>query len=708
MKNTLKNTSKVFGIIALAVLIIFSLAGCGSKKSGASVLTGISISTVPEKLNYHIGDELDTTGLKVQANYSDGSSELVNNNELSFDYDFFRTGKEPVIVTWHGKTTNFDATVDEWALIGLNIINPPSRDVYKNESTLDLTGLEIEAIYENRVESVPDLGQVIGSHMLTISSLNPAIAGNQTVTVSYGKGDLKVSDTFAIKMYALTGISAVPGKTIYKTGDNFDLEALTVTADYSAGMGDDLHEEVTNKNELAISGFTSVKADIITVTVTWKGKKSSFDVSVYILAGIHITRKPDKIKYSMGEELDPTGLEVTAYYSDGQHDDDINDPNPVPIEDLEITGFNPNKGGEQDVRVQYGTKSSTFSVTVFYPVRIDIINQTETSYKVGKKIDESTFKVQAVYSDGTLDIITKGNYRVGDYDHTTRGLKKITISYESLTTNLNVTYNPFEVTLYSNGGKWSDNSDKKIVEVDYNKTIDIDQGDPAKEYYSLVGWSKNPDGTSPWNIAGNVTDDLTLYAKWNLRPFNDNDEDSDLAEYLKIVGGTADNPFRLILTRDLGNIGGLEGNGWYDLLGIINTSGKFVNLDLSACTMSDDDFNPYFGAVIPGKAKIVELVLPDAAKTISNKELGSYTFRDFTNLKSVSLGSGFTSIGKYTFYNCGTLETLICKAKEVPSLGDSALSGVNAGLQIKVPSTSVNAYKAAEGWISFASKISGF
>jgi predicted outer membrane repeat protein len=71
---------------------------------------------------------------------------------------------------------------------------------------------------------------------------------------------------------------------------------------------------------------------------------------------IEITSPPDKIEYTIGEELDITGLVVTAHY-DGHPDGEVTLIS-------QITGYDKNKVGEQEVTVTYKGQTDTFTVTV--------------------------------------------------------------------------------------------------------------------------------------------------------------------------------------------------------------------------------------------------------------------------------------------------------------------------------------------------------
>jgi predicted outer membrane repeat protein len=71
---------------------------------------------------------------------------------------------------------------------------------------------------------------------------------------------------------------------------------------------------------------------------------------------IEITSPPDKTEYTIGEELDLTGLVVTAHYE--------NHPDGEVHLISKITGYDKNQVGEQTVTVTFRGKSTSFTVTV--------------------------------------------------------------------------------------------------------------------------------------------------------------------------------------------------------------------------------------------------------------------------------------------------------------------------------------------------------
>ena len=66
---------------------------------------------------------------------------------------------------------------------------------------------------------------------------------------------------------------------------------------------------------------------------------------------------PTKTEYAIGEELDLSGLKVTAHYSDGSSEE-------IAVEECEISGFDSETAGDKVVTVSYGGKTAEFTVVV--------------------------------------------------------------------------------------------------------------------------------------------------------------------------------------------------------------------------------------------------------------------------------------------------------------------------------------------------------
>ena len=83
-------------------------------------------------------------------------------------------------------------------------------------------------------------------------------------------------------------------------------------------------------------------------------------------------------------------------------------------------------------------------------------------------------------------------------------------------------------------------------------------------------------------------------------------------------------------------------------------------------------------------------------------QIGGYMFYN-CGFTSITIPSGVTSIGNYAFAN-SSLRNITCLSTTPPTLGERVFQDTNINA-IYVPSASVNAYKAAEGWSDYANRI---
>lgn len=92
--------------------------------------------------------------------------------------------------------------------------------------------------------------------------------------------------------------------------------------------------------------------------------------------------------------------------------------------------------------------------------------------------------------------------------------------------------------------------------------------------------------------------------------------------------------------------------------------------------------------------------IPDSVTTF-----GSGVFRNCSSLTSVEIPASVTNMGAETFYDCTYLTSVTMKATTPPDLGLDAFYNTHADLVIYVPAASVDTYKAASGWSTYASII---
>ncbi len=89
-------------------------------------------------------------------------------------------------------------------------------------------------------------------------------------------------------------------------------------------------------------------------------------------------------------------------------------------------------------------------------------------------------------------------------------------------------------------------------------------------------------------------------------------------------------------------------------------------------------------------------------------EIGERAFYGCSSLTSITIPNGVTTIGKSAFHHCTHLTSVYCKPT-IPPLGNANMFADNAsGRKIYVPSGSVEAYKTALYWSSYAGDIVGY
>ena len=92
--------------------------------------------------------------------------------------------------------------------------------------------------------------------------------------------------------------------------------------------------------------------------------------------------------------------------------------------------------------------------------------------------------------------------------------------------------------------------------------------------------------------------------------------------------------------------------------------------------------------------------------------IGKTAFTECVLLSSVTIGSNVTNIDEDAFCYCKNLSTVYCKPQNPPTLTNSQYCGAfyncASNLIIYVPTTSVETYKAANGWKDYADKIEGY
>ena len=82
------------------------------EKQSVITLESMSIVSNPTKTTYYIGDSLNTSGLKLLATYSDGSTETITSGFTTSGFSSTSAGTKNVTVSYGGFTDTFTVTVE--------------------------------------------------------------------------------------------------------------------------------------------------------------------------------------------------------------------------------------------------------------------------------------------------------------------------------------------------------------------------------------------------------------------------------------------------------------------------------------------------------------------------------------------------------------------------------------------------------------------
>lgn len=291
----------------------------------------------PTKLTYKEDDELNLDGMRVMAVYTNGTNEIIKSNYTVSSCDMI-PGTHTITVTYAGFTDTFDIYVSAKSFTAIRI-EPPEKLEYIEGQELDLTGLQVIAIYSTGVENPVDIYEISGYD---------STPGTKTITVTYSG----MSATFDVVVIpkTLLGIEVtLPDKLTYVLGDLFDTKGLKVTAVYDNGI----NEDVTIFSDVSDVDDSTLGKKTVTVTYEEFSYKFKIEIVEDTIEGITLI-PPTKLSYIEGEEFDPDGMVVTAYFSTGESKQ---------VDIYEIKGFDPSVGTKL-VIISYAGFTQSFEVVV--------------------------------------------------------------------------------------------------------------------------------------------------------------------------------------------------------------------------------------------------------------------------------------------------------------------------------------------------------
>lgn len=221
-------------------------------------------------------------------------------------------------------------------------------------------------------------------------------------------------------------VSKLPTKTKYiQNYEKFDVSGGEVTVDFS-----NIKDDVIPLNSNMVKGFDNTKVGIQTLTVTYKGKSTTFDVEIKEKepTNIEIIKLPDKTEYIQNyDSLDVTGGKLQITYNDTSKET-------IDLTNEMISNFDNSKIGTQTLNVTYKGVTTKYNVVV-NPKEIEEIKWKEKPSKIEyvqnyDKLDVKGGKIQVIYNDNSEETIELAEDMISGFDNTVIGTQKLTVNYK--------------------------------------------------------------------------------------------------------------------------------------------------------------------------------------------------------------------------------------------------------------------------------------
>ena len=212
--------------------VVLSLTACPTPGGGGKedkTITGIDITTQPDKTQYVVNEELDITGMVVTATYSDGSSAAVTGYTTS-GYNKAKTGNQTITVSYNGQTVVFEVNVSDPSkpTVATPTVNPAAGVVISGTSvtlTTTTAGAEIWYTTNGNTPAKNDAGSAKYANPFAII---PPIT-IKAIAVKDGMNDSAVLEAAYTKGTVATPTASPPAGT-YTAAQSVTLTTTTTDA----------------------------------------------------------------------------------------------------------------------------------------------------------------------------------------------------------------------------------------------------------------------------------------------------------------------------------------------------------------------------------------------------------------------------------------------------------------------------------------------
>lgn len=394
-------------------------------------LEKIELTTLPSKTQYLEGkDKLQKDGGVITLYYNNGKTATVSLNDADVTgFNNRVVGTQTLTVHYMEKTAQFEVKIIAKSVSRISVASVPDVVTYlEGKDELSADGGKITVYYNNDTEDE------IFMDASMLSGFDCDTVGMQTITVTYGgKTAFFEVEVIAKTLEKIELLSAPAKKTYREKKDTLNLSGARINLIYNNGTTAPL--EITDE---MVSGFDNSVIGKQTITVTYMGKTTTFEVEIIAKTAmsISITQKPDKLTYLEGkDELDVTGGVITVYYDNDSTSTMVMTP------DM-ITGFDNSNPGTQTLTVTYLGKTATFDVVIKAKslVGFELVkNPVKTVYKEGEALTLEGIVGRFTYDNGAVVDLPVSTAFASGFNNRKVGKQTVTITIDTYVDSFEVT-----------------------------------------------------------------------------------------------------------------------------------------------------------------------------------------------------------------------------------------------------------------------------
>ncbi|MCI9081744.1 MAG: leucine-rich repeat protein [Lachnospiraceae bacterium] len=699
-------------------------------KSEDEAVTSLTVDASSAKVQYMVGEDLDTAGLAVTAKYKNGTETVIDISDCVLEgFDSSVPGTKSIVVKYtEGAQTvqaQYTVTVSKAPIVSSddgNLLYFVDCGDFDPETTSEGDAVSTNQSVTDKIYGADTTGKKWG---LVISDTDPEIQvetgddeennkrqGSKAVFSKYQwahqrqTGDTLKTESFRYARaqkeaninprYVKYRFEVEPGEYLVTVGMG-NSWGNAANPDVYAGTGDSAKDTKLNAAALNIprNGSKEAKGKVVVAAGTTSldvyalSKEDTLQMNYIFVqkaaaaeeelkpARLVVT-SPAKTVYKLGENLDLTGLKVKAVYNNGQEKELANSEYTV------RDSFEPNVVGGQTIMVSYTEKGVTVAAGFAVSVRAARLTElklvskpVKTQYQLNESqvLDIKGLAVKAVYSDGAEEALKPDDCEITGFSGGSKGMQTITVSYTEGSITVETS---FQVEVLASVTPPPAAETYKVIYHDNNGGKVSGMPSDTKDYAKgeKAAAAKAPVSTSKFFAGWNTQADGkgTGYAPGSTITVN-----GEVHLYAQWkTSYTAKNKLKYKVT----------GTQAVSCVGTANKKATSVKVPATIKYSGITYKVTSIGAKAFAKnKKIKKVTIANNVKTIKTR-----AFENCKNLKSITVGTGLTTIEKYAFSGEKKGCVLTIKSKRLKTV-KTAINHKTKNMTVKVPKSKLKAYK---------------